>query len=212
MILSTGVPSLQSFAAGQLRAVRVCNDYRLKLPLSRLVEEFSQVKLPLQFAGGAAPNFPPRDDIRISEKAPIIRRVGEAVELSLTPWAWKSHSGKPVFNFVSDNRNFSNNDRCLIPTDGFYEFTERADGKKSPKHKHLFTLPGTDLFWIAGIVKEGAFTMLTTKPGPDIAPFHDRQVVVLRPEHGMAWLDLTLPQAGILRALPAGSLQHEQLS
>jgi putative SOS response-associated peptidase YedK len=190
----------------------VCNRYGYNAPLSRLVDEFNQIKIPLRFESDAPPNFPPQPDISITDKAPIIRRDGDRVKLSLTPWAWRAPTGKPVFNFVSEGRDFSNNDRCLIPTDGFYEFTERADGKKSPKHKHLFTLPGTDLFWIAGIVKEGAFTMLTTKPGPDIAPFHDRQVVVLRPEHGMAWLDLTLPQAGILRALPAGSLQHEQLS
>ena len=30
--------------------------------------------------------------------------------------------------------------------------------------------------------------MLTVDPGPDIAPFHNRQVVVLRPEDAGAWL------------------------
>jgi putative SOS response-associated peptidase YedK len=33
---------------------------------------------------------------------------------------------------------------------------------------------------VAGIVKEGAFTMLTTEPGEDMRPYHDRQIVVLR--------------------------------
>jgi putative SOS response-associated peptidase YedK len=42
---------------------------------------------------------------------------------------------------------------------------------------------------IAGLWREGegnqppAFTMLTTEPGPDVAPIHNRQVVVLRPEN-----------------------------
>ena len=51
--------------------------------------------------------------------------------------------------------------------------------------------------------------MLTTSPGPDIAPFHDRQVVVLRPENWAAWLSLTKPLEDLLQALPAGSLSEE---
>jgi putative SOS response-associated peptidase YedK len=41
---------------------------------------------------------------------------------------------------------------------------------------------------IAGIWREGhgnhppAFTMLTTAPGADVEPYHNRQIVVLRPE------------------------------
>jgi putative SOS response-associated peptidase YedK len=48
--------------------------------------------------------------------------------------------------------------------------------------------------------------MLTTQPGPDVAPYHDRQVVVLRPTDWGAWLDLTRPEAKLLRPLPTGSL------
>jgi putative SOS response-associated peptidase YedK len=51
--------------------------------------------------------------------------------------------------------------------------------------------------------------MLTTEPGPDIAPIHDRQVCVLRPEDWAAWLFLTRPEAELLRPLPAGALDVE---
>jgi putative SOS response-associated peptidase YedK len=30
--------------------------------------------------------------------------------------------------------------------------------------------------------------MLTTAPGPDVAPYHDRQVAVLAPADWLAWL------------------------
>lgn len=65
---------------------------------------------------------------------------------------------------------------------------------------------------IAGIWREGhgnhppAFTMLTTAPGPDVAPHHNRQVVVLRPEDWAAWLHLTKPENELLRPLAAGAL------
>ena len=54
-----------------------------------------------------------------------------------------------------------------------------------------------------------SFTLLTTAPGPDIEPYHNRQVVVLQPPDWAAWLYLTKPQADLLRPLPEGSLAVE---
>ena len=48
--------------------------------------------------------------------------------------------------------------------------------------------------------------MLTTEPGPDVAPIHNRQIVVLRPEDWTAWVHLTIPETDFLKALPTGSL------
>lgn len=61
----------------------------------------------------------------------------------------------------------------------------------------------------AGDVPE-AFTLLTT-PGPDVAPIHDRQMVVLERADWLAWRELSRPEAELLRPLPAGSLQVEQV-
>jgi putative SOS response-associated peptidase YedK len=119
--------------------------------------------------------------------------------------------GGPVFNFRSEGRHFDKSNRCLIPASAFFEFT----GKKYPKAKHRFTLNGAPFMAIAGIWREGkgsdppAFTMLTTEPGPDIATYHDRQVIVLRPEQWAAWIDLTKAEPELLRPLPAGSLGVE---
>ena len=54
-------------------------------------------------------------------------------------------------------------------------------------------------------------TLLTTKPGPDVAPIHDRLMVVLEGADWLAWLDLTRPEAKLLRPLPPGSLAVEQV-
>jgi putative SOS response-associated peptidase YedK len=148
--------------------------------------------------------------IRIGDRAPIIQMGAEGPEAVMTPWAWKGPGGRPVFNFRSDGRSFDGSHRCLIPADGFFEFTDPEPGQKR-KTKWRFTLSGQRLFWVAGLIKEGAFAMLTTEPGEDIAPYHDRQIVVLRPEDGAAWLDLQRPQTELLRALPAGSLDVEKV-
>jgi putative SOS response-associated peptidase YedK len=126
-------------------------------------------------------------------------------------WAWKGPGGKPVFNFKSDGRDFSKSDRLLILATGFYEYTAPANPKVKLKDQHFFTLAGHDWFWIAGIEKQGCFTMLTTNPGPDVKPYHDRQICVLEPKDGPAWLNLTVPEAQLLRPLPLGSLRVKTL-
>ncbi|PZT98651.1 MAG: hypothetical protein DI624_07235 [Brevundimonas sp.] len=99
--------------------------------------------------------------------------------------------------------------RCLIPADGFYEFTDAEPGQKR-KTKWRFTMTGKDWFWIAGIVKDGAWAMLTTEPGSDIAPYHDRQIVVLDQARGVGWLDLRRPQRELLVSSPAGRFNVEK--
>jgi putative SOS response-associated peptidase YedK len=77
---------------------------------------------------------------------------------------------------------------------------------------------GEDWFCFAGLwrpMPDGAgdaFTLLTTDPGPDVAPIHDRQMVVLDRSDWLTWLDLTLPESERCFApLPAGSLAVEQV-
>jgi putative SOS response-associated peptidase YedK len=51
--------------------------------------------------------------------------------------------------------------------------------------------------------------MLTTEPGPDVAPYHNRQIAVLPGEQWKAWLDYSEPSAELLKPLPNGSLNVE---
>ena len=52
-----------------------------------------------------------------------------------------------------------------------------------------------------------AFTMLTTEPGPDVAPYHSRQVAVVRVPAWKEWLDYGSSARDLLGPLPAGTLQ-----
>jgi putative SOS response-associated peptidase YedK len=192
----------------------MCNEYGNRIPYSRYVDEFSHLKLPL-FVQGNGPDLTPRDGIRIRDMAPIILRATDGVELTERVWAPRAANKKPIFNFRSEKRNFGKSTRCLIPASDFFEFTAPTDAKRKRKDKWRFTLAGADWFCIAGIIRKDAieaaacFTMLTTEPGPDIAPYHDRQVVVLPPQDWGGWLDLSRPEAELLRPLPTGSLKAE---
>lgn len=198
----------------------MCNDYRLNVDLDTIAGDFSDLRIRIDFPEGR-PNIEARDDVRITDIAPIVR-AGAApgtAELVQRRWSWPGPTGRPVYNFRSEGRSFGEN-RCLIVADGFYEFTDPAaiEGtpKKKRKDKWLFTMAGQRWFCIAGIYRQHsgvgeAFTMLTTEPGPDVAPFHDRQVVVLSPADAMRWLDPQVPAAAMLHALPAGSLEVRQV-
>ena len=199
----------------------MCNDFRSRVELGTIGQDFSDLRIPLRFPEGL-PNLEPRDDIRITDRAPIVRwgaagDEGEgAAELVQRRWSWPGPGGKPIYNFRSDGREFASG-RCLIVTDGFYEFTTPAEPRKDKcKDKWMFTLAGEPWFCIAGLwraTKEvgEAFTMLTTEPGPDVAPYHNRQVAVLRREHWRAWLDGSAPARDVLGPCPAGILRVEKV-
>jgi putative SOS response-associated peptidase YedK len=186
----------------------MCNEYRFKQSLDKIAEEFSRLRLPLHWSGGA-PNLEPRDSIRPTDPAPIVLGAGGA-ELRQLRWGFVQPGRPPVINFRSEGRRFPVG-RCLIPADGFYEFT----GTKYPKSKWLFTpAPGSDLFagdlfCIAGLVRDDRFTMLTCEPGPDIAPYHNRQIVILARDQWAGWLGPADAQPPV-GPLPAGSLKVEK--
>ena len=191
----------------------MCNDYGNYVPYSEYVEEFGRQDLPVAPLG-PIPNLEPRADIWPTETAPIIRRHPEGVELAQMRWGFPPARPKapPVINFRSDGRRFPNG-RCLVPASHFFEFM----GTKAPKSKWKFTKADEDWFCFAGLWRPAAnglpesFTLLTTEPGPDVAPIHNRQVVVLDRADWAAWLDLKRAEAELLRPLPAGSLNVEQV-
>jgi putative SOS response-associated peptidase YedK len=195
----------------------MCNDYRLKVDVACIVEDFADLKIKLQFGEGV-PNVEAREDIKITDVAPIIRTVeGVRSEADMVQrrWSWPGPNKRPVYNFRSEGREFTSN-RCLIVADGFYEFTDPAEKGKKRKDKWLFTKRGERIFCIAGIWRETkgvgeAFTMLTMQPGPDIAPYHDRQIVILEREAWADWLDQSVSAKSLIKPLPAGTLSIDQV-
>jgi len=144
----------------------MCNDCRLEVDVASIVEDFADLKIKIAFPEGT-PNVAAREDIKITDIAPIVRTAdGErrTSELLNRRWSWPGHKGKPVYNFLSEGRDFTSH-RCLILPDGFYEFTIPTDPKQKRQDKWLFTMRDHPWFWIAGIWRKSpvgeAFPMLT---------------------------------------------------
>lgn len=186
----------------------MCNDYEQHIAWAAYCAMMQKLALGIP-SEQSERDLPQADDIKIGDSAPVMRAAGNVVELAGMRFGFPPPRPKasPVFNFKSEGRHFDKSKRCLVPASAFFEFT----GTKYPKAKHRFALKGAPFMAIAGIWREGpdgavAFTMLTIEPSPDVAPYHDRQVVVLLPKDWAAWLDLTRPEADLLRPLPKGAL------
>lgn len=197
----------------------MCADHRNRAALAAILDEFSHLKIPLRFPRGL-PNLPPRDSIRITDPALVVRQPedGGAPELLAMRWSWPGPSNRPVFNFRAEGRRFPRG-RCLVVADGFYEWAAPEPGTKR-KTKWLFTMPGQPIFAIAGLWRpaagpgdagpQDAFTMLTVPPGPDIAPYHDRQIALPPPALWGPWLSGEAPEAQVLQPSPPGTLAIER--
>ena len=191
----------------------MCNEHRRTVELGRISDAFAQLRIPLRFPEGA-PNLAALESIRITDPSAIVRARDEEVELVQRRWSWPGPTGKPVFNYRSEGREFGNKasgGRCLIVADGFYEYTAPEAGAKR-KTRWLFTKSGEDFFCIAGIWRTHAqvgeaCTMLTVEPGPDVAPYHGRQIVVLERADWRRWLDGSAPAADLLRPSAAGTFE-----
>lgn len=214
----------------------MCNEAYRRTQLGQVAQDWGETRIPLVFPEGV-PNFPPLDGFRITDRVEIIRAVAgapadaPAAEMVTRRWSWPGPGGRPVYNFRSDGRRIgdgraggASGGRCLIPVDGFFEFTDPPPppedaprpAKRARKSKWAFTLVGRPWFCIAGVWRADpdvgeAFAMLTCPPGPDVAPYHSRQVVVILPEDFARWLSGAAASAELCRPLPAGSLAATQV-
>jgi putative SOS response-associated peptidase YedK len=109
--------------------------------------------------------------------------------------------------------------RCLITTDGFYEWTKSpADGGKDPWH--IF-LPGPRPFSFAGLRAHNnglditSCAIITMAADEPMRQIHDRQPVILDPAVYDAWLDPKTPAAEANKLLARnldGDLQFHRVS
>ena len=186
----------------------MCNLYRIEKNPDAIRRLFEGVQVPLTFPEGV-PNIQPAD-IHITDRAPVVRWNTDHAELVVRRWSWPSPNGKPVFNTRSDGREFPK-DRCLVPLDGFYEYTRPEDPKQKRKSCWLFRAAEGQEFAIAGLLRPNtdvgeAFTLLTAPPGPDVGRYHNRQIALLRPDQWKNWLDGSARSLDLLHPTAAGEL------
>ena len=213
----------------------MCNRYGYNNPLAALQRTFSELGH-IRW-DGAEPNAP-LDQIRPTDRAPILRSAEDGVELLMMRWgivpntwrgtvkAWTAQlRGNPLTNARSETvsttstfRDAYRSRRCLVPATNYFEWTTDPQRPTAKKLMWKFTVAGQSTFAFAGLwdhaeTADGpidSFTLLTSAPGADQSPYHNRQLVILDHRQWGEWLDPSNDLAATFKGSPAGTIQVER--
>src|SRR5579862_7359955 len=177
------------------------------------------------FGYSEQPNFPPRYNVAPTQPIPVVRLDNGKRSFALMRWgllpAWvkdpkafpllinargESVLDKPAF------RNAMRRRRCLIPTDGFYEWQpgppkrpyfvqakRGADGTAPP-----LAFAGLYETWTGPNGEElDTAAIITTTANRTLSPIHDRMPVFVPPQAFDLWLDCANVEADVAAALIA---------
>ena len=131
----------------------------------------------------------------------VVPRHTRLMKWGLIPsWAKSDSKIKPI-NARSETaseksmfKHLLNNKRCIIPVDGWYEWSQDPGGKRPFWHHQLdgepIALAGLWSSWSSsnGETVE-SFTILTCQSRENFQHIHHRMPVILAPENWQVWLD-----------------------
>ena len=165
----------------------------------------------------------PRYNIAPSQPVAAVRAApaGAGREFALLRWglipSWSKNPaiGNRLINARAETarekpsfRNAFRRHRCLIPTNGFFEWQRREHGKQPyfvrMRDGRPFAFAGLWDRWESpetGVIESCA--ILTTAANAVLAPIHDRMPVILPPTEYERWLDPALPNTDSLAPLLA---------
>ena len=168
---------------------------------------WDQADLLLNLAGPPL-NLQPRYNVAPSQDVAVVRADREGRRLSmlrwgLVPgWARDPRLGHKLINARSETAREKPSfraafafRRCLVPTDGFYEWKREGRAKQpwliGMRDREPFAFAGLWERWSApggGSETLETFTILTTAANEIVAPIHYRMPVILAPEAFGSWL------------------------
>jgi putative SOS response-associated peptidase YedK len=105
-------------------------------------------------------------------------------------WGFESPHGGLAINArvetVHERHMFWDLERCMILSDGFYEWRSRQP--------YFFQLPDRSLFAFAGLCRKDQCVVVTRAASEDVTPIHSRMPVILtEKEDCVQWLESSQP-------------------
>lgn len=180
----------------------MCGRYSITSPLEAINALFQ-----VDVQADVKTNLAPRYNVAPSQPVPVVRETEKGREFTFVLWglipSWakdpaianklinarsETVAEKPSFRGAYKYR------RCLLPADGFFEWT----GKKGePKQPWLIRVDQDGQFAFAGLWENWmdpngseleTCTILTTAAAPSIAHIHHRMPVIVKPDDFESWL------------------------
>jgi putative SOS response-associated peptidase YedK len=177
----------------------MCSRYSLTSP-SEAVRSY--------FGYANAAEFPPRYNIAPTQPVGIVRNNlrGEREFVLvrwglLPPWVKDPREFATLINARSETvaekpsfRGAIRHRRCLVPTDGFYEWTGKPGAKRphliKPKAGGPMAMAGLWEHWVGADGSElETMAVLTVAANETMSAIHDRMPVILAPDTFAVWLD-----------------------
>lgn len=174
----------------------MCGRYSIAVEPTEIEERFqAQFDEPMNPRYNAAP----------SQRLPVILNA-EPRKIIFAQWgmmpAWAAHLAKRGglinvrYETLRDKKTFRADlkaCRCLVPSDGFYEWKAESGGKKVP---YRITRKDGRLFALAGLWQEEPtpsgqtrrFAIITTSSNELMQPLHARMPVILTDQDERTWL------------------------
>lgn len=200
----------------------MCGRYTLTKPLKTIISHFEAQS----FKG----EYLERYNIAPTQSLPVVVSLDGTRELEIMRWglipSWSKDpkTQSPLINARAETiqekpsfRSSFKSRRCLIPTDGFYEWTKRDNGKVP----YRIFLEGERLFAFAGVWSEwgkGAdclrsFSIITTEANSKLESIHHRMPVILDPENYDHWLDSSQSDpVTLLNAYSSERIAYQEVS
>jgi len=164
-------------------------------------------------------NIAPGQDILV---CPPDRRL-RLMRWGMIPVGRVNARGRPVMETIINARSetlfsksaFQGVRRCLVPADGWYEWTgekrRKAAWRISPRSGGLLAFAGIFDIWKGpGGIAVPQIATVTCEPSADVRDIHHRMAVILSPDTFDAWLTGSEDQAqDLMRPWPDGSLTVE---
>ncbi len=200
----------------------MCGRYTLTKPLKTIISHFEAQS----FKG----EYLERYNIAPTQSMPVVvspdgNRGLEIMRWGLIPsWSKDPQTQSPLINARAETiqekpsfRSSFKTRRCLVPTDGFYEWSMKENGKVP----YRISLEGEGLFAFAGIWSEWgkgenslrSFSIITTEANSKLKSLHHRMPVILDPENYDYWLDSSRSDpASLLNAYPSERMAYHEVS
>ena len=175
----------------------MCGRYTLSLPIADIIEDLDLDKPEFEIE--------PRYNIAPTQRMPILtgelpRRLSLSRWGLIPSWAKDISIGNKLLNARAETladkpafRQAFQQQRCLIPADGFYEWKKSPYGKTAQhihlRNRGLLTFGGLWESWTDAEGREmRSYTIITTQPNSLMVDIHDRMPVIIEKSDRDAWL------------------------